>query len=70
MGMIQIEVIGSFAPHQRRQFSAMQGGHAQAVAEAIEFLSKEVLPKAIVQDHNLQAEGELPENRFGLLKPS
>jgi hypothetical protein len=70
MGIIQIEIVGSFTPHHSRQFSAMKGGHAQAVAEAIEFLSKEVLPRAIVQDHVLQAEGELPENRFGLLKPS
>lgn len=50
MGVINISVQGSFRNKTSRQFSAMHGGHAQAVAEAIEFLSKELLSEAIEQD--------------------
>ncbi len=65
MGVINITVQGSFKRLSTRQFSAMHGGHAQAVAEAIEFLSGELLPKAIEQDHQLHDEGESPEIGFG-----
>ena len=43
----------------------MHGGHAQAVAEAIEFLSGELLPESIEQDHNLHEDGAKPEVGFG-----
>jgi len=65
MGIISISVQGSFYTPITKQFSAMHGGHAQAVAEAIEFLSGELLPDAIAQDHDLHAEGERPEIGFG-----
>jgi mRNA-degrading endonuclease YafQ of YafQ-DinJ toxin-antitoxin module len=65
MGMIRVELAGSF-PRQVKTVSAMKGGHAKAVAETIAWLSNEVLPKAVEQDHALQAEGHFPEDRFGL----
>lgn len=68
MGMIRIQVVGSFRPLQDKSFSAMHGGHAEAVAEAIEWLSREILPKAIEQDHQLHEEGAKPEKGFGARK--
>jgi len=65
MGVINISVQGSFRKKAEKQFSAMHGGHAQAVSEAIEFLSGELLPDAIAQDHKLHAEGVRPELGFG-----
>lgn len=63
MGMINIRSWGSF-PKQERTFSAMERGHAHAVAEAIRFLSEEVLPEAIERDHKLHEEGAKPEMGF------
>ena len=63
--MIHIVVRGSFAPNAEKNFSAMQHGHADAVAKAIVWLSNEVLPRAIRLDHELQSEGEKPEGPFG-----
>lgn len=68
MGMISIETAGSFPRHTKR-FSAMQHGHARAVADAIRWLSEEVLPAAIRQDHDLHAEGHAPERPFGRDEP-
>lgn len=68
MGVINIDIKGSFQKKERRQFSAMHGGHAQAVAEAIAFLADEVLPRAIAQDHQLQEQGHYPELGFGVDK--
>ena len=65
MGLIEISIRGSFNTNRDEAFSAMHGGHAQAVAEAIEFLSKEILPKAIERDHALHEEGAKPEIGFG-----
>jgi mRNA-degrading endonuclease YafQ of YafQ-DinJ toxin-antitoxin module len=65
MGMIRVELAGSF-PRQVKTVSAMKGGHAKAVAETIAWLSNDVLPEAIEQDHALQSEGHFPEDRFGL----
>lgn len=65
MGNIIIAVQGSFQNPMTREFSAIHGGHAQAVAEAIEFLSKELLPDAIHQDHELHEQGAHPEKGFG-----
>lgn len=67
MGMITIEIAGSFVKGQLsglRRFSAIKNGHAHAVAEAIEWLSAQVLPNAIAQDHKLQANGEFPLEGF------
>jgi len=65
MGMISITTQGSF-PKRAEMFSAMEYGHAAAVAEAIEFLSKEVLPKAIVLDHKLHSQNDFPSEGFQL----
>lgn len=65
MGMIRVDLAGSF-PRQTKTFSAMKSGHAKAVADVIAWLSNEVLPQAIQQDHRLQFEGAYPEDRFGL----
>ncbi len=65
MGVISITVQGSFRPTTSRQFSALHGGHAKAVSEAIEYLSGELLPMAIEQNHQLHEDGEKPEVGFG-----
>lgn len=65
MGMIFIQVTGSFRKRASKNFSAQEHGHADAVAQAIEFLSKEILPSAINQDHDLQTEGSRPNGTFG-----
>lgn len=66
MGMITVTVQGSFGKNnQTRQFSAMKSGHAAAIADAISFLSGELLPDAISLDHQLANEGESPSEGFG-----
>lgn len=65
MGTINISVQGSFRKSTARQFSAMHGGHAKAVSEAIEFLSGELLPDAIEQDHQLHDDEARPRVGFG-----
>ncbi|KKN96708.1 hypothetical protein LCGC14_0163520 [marine sediment metagenome] len=64
MGLIKIETMGSF-PQRKETFSAMDHGHARAVADAIKWLSTVVLPAAIRQDHTFHAEGAEPEKGFG-----
>ena len=65
MGNIIITVQGSFKNPTTQTFSAMHGGHAKAVAEAINFLSDDLLPQAIEQDHELHETGAHPEIGFG-----
>ena len=65
MGIITIEVSGSFRERPRKQFSALSGGHALAEGEAIKWLSEHLLPKAIQQDHLLHSQGESPGLGFG-----
>ena len=65
MGSITVEINGSFMERPTKTFTAMHGGHAQAVAETIEWLAKDILPKAIQQDHMLQSLGDKPEIGFG-----
>lgn len=65
MGVITISVRGSFPQRPTKEFSAMKGGHAQATAEAIQFLSGEFLSNAIQRDHELHDDGEKPEIGFG-----
>lgn len=67
MGMLNIETGGSFPTH-RKSFGAMDSGHAHAVAEAIAWLSEEVLPEAIERDHKLHEEGAKP--RLGFDRPA
>ncbi len=63
MGMLQINAWGSF-PEKRRTFRAQEHGHAHAVAEAMQYLSEELLPWAIARDHELQSEGSTPDKGF------
>lgn len=63
MGYITIRTEGSF-PSRRMQFNANNYGHARAVADAIKWLSEEVLPEAIERDHKLHAEGKQPLKGF------
>jgi len=65
MGDIRIKVGGSFDRREEKVFSAIDHGHADAVAKAIEFLSTKVLPRAIKLDHKLQAAGDAPGVEFG-----
>jgi len=68
MGMIRIELGGSFGGNIK-VVSAMQNGHADAVAQVLEWLAAEVLPCAIALDHKLHDEGEKPEQGFARSKP-
>lgn len=61
MGQLVINLTGSFGT-RRATFSAMEGGHAGAVGRAIEYLSGDALPAAIVKDHKLHDEGDRPPN--------
>ena len=65
MGMIRVEITGSFKPCRVKTVSAQKNGHAAAVAEIIAWLSSDVLPKAIRQDHDLHEEGFKPDGPFG-----
>ena len=65
MGQIVIQVSGSFSVKETVPFYAQKGGHAQAVADAIEWLAGHVLPKAIQQDHELQEQGFMPDVYYG-----
>ena len=63
MGMITITTAGSFG-QKSRIVSAMGHGHAHAVAEAIEYLSVELMKEAINLDHKLHEQGQRPEQGF------
>jgi hypothetical protein len=64
MGLINVNVQGSFRNGGSQSFSAMSNGHAHAVTEAIAFLVNEVLPEAINQDHELHDDGAKPSRGF------
>jgi len=66
MGSIVVATGGSF-PQRQKSFSAIEHGHAHAVADAIEWLATVVLPEAISQDHKLHTEGAAPAK--GFVKP-
>ena len=66
MGMLTINLAGSFGSRSK-SFSAMAGGHAQAVAEAIQYLSEVELPKAIRNDHECHRDGIEPSEGYGKL---
>ena len=63
MGVLTITTSGSFKSASRI-FQAMHHGHADAVAQAIEYLASEVLPEATAQDHELHEEGDKPTDGF------
>lgn len=69
MGVIRIVTAGSF-PFRDKEFGAIKRGHAHAVAEAIRFLSEEVLPEAIERDHKLHDDGHKPAEGFGRQAPA
>ena len=62
MGMIRIITCGSF-PDQAIVFHAQDGGHAQAIGEAIQWLAEVALPQSIVLDHKLHDDGVKPSNK-------
>jgi hypothetical protein len=69
MGQISISVSGSFLSSKKptnssKTFSAMQHGHAHAVAEAIAWLSNDVMPAAIANDHECHTDGHMPDGGF------
>ena len=67
MGMLIVSIRqeGSFRPLAENTFTAMNGGHAQAITEAIEWLAGDVMSNAIKQDHALHDEGASPAVGFG-----
>lgn len=71
MGLIRVTLDGSFQklshPHVHEE-SAMDSGHAIAVANLIGWLSDVVLPKAIRLDHQLHEQRSFPRDRFLAIK--
>jgi len=63
MGMITIQLAGSFGIRSKT-FKAITNGHAHAVAQALKWLSSDVLPDSIAQDHKLHDQGCKPEEGF------
>jgi hypothetical protein len=69
MGYIRIEVNGSFleimgqpSPKMISEtFSALNHGHADATARAIQYLAEVVLPRATALDHELHAQDAHPD---------
>lgn len=59
MGMVAIQIRGSFGNKPNVTFSAMEGGHALALTRAIEYLTSQ-LPAAIQADHRLHDGGDRP----------
>ena len=59
MGLITIQTSGSFQS-PTKTFRADHHGHAEAVAQAIEWLVGEVLPESTAQDHELHDAGDWP----------
>lgn len=69
MGMITVQLMGSFRKQDGfsvvyNSFSAMTNGHADAVAKAIEWLAKDVLPAATALDHKIHDQGGKPSLGF------
>lgn len=59
MGTIRISFNGSFG-ERTEDFSAVNHGHVEAVASAIEFLAEVGLVHANSLDHNLHDQGHTP----------
>lgn len=69
MGYINVQVGGSFVGEYgltsvTEQFVAIDHGHADAVARAIQYLAEVVLPRATALDHQLHGKGEEPAKGF------
>lgn len=65
MGQIVITLRGSFGEPRTATFSAMDGGHAAAVAEAITYLASDEMPKAVQNDHECHRDGIQPREGYG-----
>ena len=66
MGMIRVEISGSFTEDgnvEFSQFSAVPYGHAHAVTNALNYLT-EILRRSINEDHALHEDGQKPEKGF------
>lgn len=61
MGMIVIDVRGSFPSCGVHNETALEGGHAAALGRAIAHLTA-MLPAAIARDHELHTSGDTPPN--------
>jgi len=61
MGILTINMQGSFKRTGCTQFSAQDGGHANAIQKAIRYLAEE-LPAAIELDHQLHDQNMRPEH--------
>jgi hypothetical protein len=59
MGMVTVQIRGSFGNKPDAQYSAMEGGHAFAITRAIQHLADQ-LPFAIRLDHELARAGDKP----------
>jgi hypothetical protein len=67
MGMVVVQIRGSFGNKPDASYSAMEGGHAMAITRAIGYLTSQ-LPSAIKLDHQLQTDNERPpKSDFGEL---
>lgn len=69
MGYIAIRIGGSFVGHYgiksvEERFDAIEHGHADAAARAIEYLSAVVLPRSTALDHDLHENGSSPNKGF------
>jgi hypothetical protein len=59
MGMVKVEVVGSFGAAKHFETSAMKGGHVAAIHRALGFLVDQ-LPNAVQLDTALAKEGSAP----------
>lgn len=63
MGQLVITLQGSFG-NATAKFSAQDVGHAAAISEAIEYLARVEMPKAIANDHRCHRDGIEPAQGF------
>lgn len=63
MGMLVINLSGSFGS-KSMSFSAMDGGHAEAVSKAIAWLASGPMQEAIINDHRCHEDGMEPREGF------
>ena len=64
MGMVSVDITGSFGNKGKVHFSAEEGGHAYALTRAIAYLVTQ-MAGAIVKDHELHDAGDYPQTAFG-----
>lgn len=63
-GQMTITCEGFGLQNARKNFSPNQHGYADAVAQAIEWLAKDVLPHATAADHKLHENEQSPPGTF------